>query len=158
MLGPASVFASPAAEDWLTLLVALEQPRQGAVRQAALTCFVGWTFADLAAADDDRLSDLDPAGPAGGAGCWPAAASPPCSRRSAPTSGSWSGCSADSGGERRLTDLRHLGQSLHAAMVSGQLGVSALVEWLRDRMAEARASTDPRARDGWRPTSGRSAC
>ena len=43
------------------------------------------------------------------------------------------------GGERRLTDLRHLGQSLHAAMVSGQLGVGALVEWLRERIAEARA-------------------
>ena len=28
-------------------------------------------------------------------------------------------------------------------MISGQLGVSALVEWLRARMAEARASTAP---------------
>ncbi|HEV2928462.1 MAG TPA: 3'-5' exonuclease, partial [Propionibacteriaceae bacterium] len=50
---------------------------------------------------------------------------------------------ASTDGERRLTDLRHLGQSLHAAMVSGQLGVSALVEWLRARMAEARATTAP---------------
>ena len=50
---------------------------------------------------------------------------------------------ASTDGERRLTDLRHLGQSLHAAMVSGQLGVSALVEWLRARMTEARASTAP---------------
>ena len=37
-----------------------------------------------------------------------------------------------------LTDLRHLGQSLHAAMTSSQLGVGALVEWLRARMTEAR--------------------
>jgi exodeoxyribonuclease V beta subunit len=36
-----------------------------------------------------------------------------------------------------LTDLRHLGQSLHAAMNSSQLGVSALVEWLRARISEA---------------------
>ena len=56
--GSGSVFASPMAEDWLTLLVALEQPWQNAVRQAALTCFFGWTFAELAAADETRLSDL----------------------------------------------------------------------------------------------------
>ena len=36
-----------------------------------------------------------------------------------------------------LTDLRHLGQSLHAAMTSAQLGVGALVEWLRARISEA---------------------
>ena len=58
MHGARSVFASPLAQDWLTLLVALEQPRQAAVRQAALTCFFGWTFADLAAADEPRLSEL----------------------------------------------------------------------------------------------------
>ena len=44
------------------------------------------------------------------------------------------------GGERQLTDLRHIGQSLHAAMMAGQLGVGALVEWLRDRIAEARGA------------------
>jgi hypothetical protein len=41
------------------------------------------------------------------------------------------------GGERMLTDLRHLGQSLHAAMSSLQLGVGALVEWLKVRISEA---------------------
>ena len=41
------------------------------------------------------------------------------------------------GGERMLTDLRHLGQSLHAAMTSSQLGVGALVEWLRARISDA---------------------
>ena len=40
----------------------------------------------------------------------------------------------------KLTDLRHLGQSLHAAMTSAQLGVGALVEWLRARISEARES------------------
>ena len=37
-----------------------------------------------------------------------------------------------------MTDLRHLAQSLHAAQVAGQLGVGALVEWLRTQMADAR--------------------
>ena len=46
MYGASSVFASPMAQDWLTLLLALEQTRQQSVRQAALTCFFGWTFAD----------------------------------------------------------------------------------------------------------------
>jgi exodeoxyribonuclease V beta subunit len=47
------------------------------------------------------------------------------------------------GGERMLTDLRHLGQSLHAAMTSLQLGVGALVEWLRARISEARDNGMP---------------
>ena len=45
------------AADWLTLLTACEQPRQRAVRAAALTCFLGWSFADLVAADEDRLAE-----------------------------------------------------------------------------------------------------
>ena len=35
MYGASSVFASPMARDWLTLLLALEQTRQQSVRQAA---------------------------------------------------------------------------------------------------------------------------
>ena len=58
MYGASSVFASPMAQDWLTLLLALEQTRQQSVRQAALTCFFGWTFADLASASEERLIEL----------------------------------------------------------------------------------------------------
>ncbi len=140
--GSGSVFASPMAEDWLTLLVALEQPWQNAVRQAALTCFFGWTFADLAAADETRLSDLTQRVRWWGkvlAGRGVAA----LLETATTDTGLRERLLATIGGERQLTDLRHLGQSLHAAMVSGQLGVSALVEWLRARMAEARASTAP---------------
>jgi exodeoxyribonuclease V beta subunit len=142
LLGSGSVFASAVAEDWLTLLVALEQPRSATVRQAALTCFVGWTFAELAAADEAQLSDLTQR-----VRRW----SRVLAARGVAALVEMISTDlrlverllAHSGGERRLTDLRHLGQSLHAAMVSGQLGVSALVEWLRARMAEARASTAP---------------
>jgi exodeoxyribonuclease V beta subunit len=142
MLGSGSVFSSALAEDWLTLLVALEQPRQASVRQAALTCFVGWTFATLAAADESKLSDLTQqvrwwsrvlAGRGVAALVETVSTDTHLVER----------LLASTDGERRLTDLRHLGQSLHAAMVSGQLGVSALVEWLRARMAEARGSTAP---------------
>ena len=80
MLGASSVFTSPMAQEWLTLLTALEQPRQQLARRAALTPFLGWTFAELAEATDDRLTDLAQRVRAG-AGCSPAGASPPCSRR-----------------------------------------------------------------------------
>ena len=46
--GGGSVFATPAAVEWLALLEALEQPHRSArVRSAALTCFVGRTAAQL---------------------------------------------------------------------------------------------------------------
>ena len=142
LLGSGSVFASAVAEDWLTLLVALEQPRQATIRRAALTCFVGWAFADLAAADEARLSELTSrvrrwSRVLTGRGVAALVETISTDMRLVER------LLAYTGGERRLTDLRHLGQSLHAAMVSGQLGVSALVEWLRARMAEARSSTAP---------------
>ncbi len=137
MHGAGSVFASEMASDWLTLLVALEQPRQGVVRQAALTCFFGWDFARLAEADDDSLVALTQrvrgwsrllAGRGVAALLEAATAEESVIER----------LLGQVGGTRRLTDLRHLAQSLHAAMTGGQLGVGALVEWLRERMAEAR--------------------
>ncbi|HEX3003542.1 MAG TPA: UvrD-helicase domain-containing protein, partial [Angustibacter sp.] len=59
--GLSSVFAAPAARYWLTLLSALEQPtHSGRAAALALTPFVGWDAARLAAAGDaerDELSD-----------------------------------------------------------------------------------------------------
>ncbi|MGH9078105.1 MAG: 3'-5' exonuclease, partial [Acidimicrobiales bacterium] len=43
---------------------------------------------------------------------------------------------AQAGGERHLTDLRHVGQLLHAEAVAANLGTSALVTWLRRRITE----------------------
>ena len=43
----------------------------------------------------------------------------------------------EAAGERRLTDLRHIGQLLHAAASDEQLGPTALTAWLRTRIAEA---------------------
>ena len=142
MLGSGSVFASELAEDWLTLLVALEQPRQAAVRPAALTSFLGWTFARLAAAGESELSDLTQRVRGWSRVLAGRGVAALVEAVSADT-GLVERLLTSSGGERRLTDLRHLGQSLHAGMTAGQLGVSALVEWLRARMAEARASTAP---------------
>ena len=139
MHGASSVFASPMASDWLTLLVALEQPRQFAARQAALTCFFGWTFADLATAEEEALIEL-----AQKVRWWSKLLA---SRGLAALLETVSvenrvpeRLLSVEGGERQLTDLRHLAQSLHAAMTSGQLGVGALVEWLRGRIAETRSN------------------
>ena len=141
LLGSTSVFAAPVATDWLTLLTALEQPRL--FRSAALTCFVGWSISRLAGADEGALTGL------------------------AQQIRGWSRVLTERGvaallevagaetqlserllrrpdGERVLTDLRHIGQALHAAMTSDRLGVGALLEWLRDQIARARldAGTD----------------
>jgi exodeoxyribonuclease V beta subunit len=136
MYGASSVFASPMAQDWLTLLLALEQTRQQTVRQAALTCFFGWTFADLAVASEEALIELTQR-----VRSWSkvlqsrgvaALLETATAEKRIPER-----LLSQGGGERMLTDLRHLGQSLHAAMTSSQLGVGALVEWLRARISEA---------------------
>nr|WP_239579084.1 UvrD-helicase domain-containing protein [Microlunatus panaciterrae] len=140
LMGAGSVFSSTLAQEWLTLLTALEQPRQANVRKASLTCFFGWSFARLAEADDEELTELSQTirlwakilSRHGVAALLEAITSH--TRLAERLLG-------EVGGERRLTDLRHIGQSLHAAMVSTSLGVNALVAWLRQRMEEAQVNS-----------------
>ena len=49
-------------------------------------------------------------------------------------------------GERRLTDLRHVGQLLHAAATAEQLGAAALTSWLRQQIAAAGEDTSDEER------------
>jgi exodeoxyribonuclease V beta subunit len=136
-----SVFGSDAAEQWLTLLSALEQPhRSGLARSAALTDFVGWSAVDLGAADEreqealagrmrvwaENLSDH------GVAALFEAVTSTGLARR----------VLAREDGERDLTDLRHIGQALHQAATEGYAGTSSLLQWLQHRMAEAAGDVD----------------
>ena len=53
-------------------------------------------------------------------------------------------------GERRLTDLRHVGQLLHSAAAAERLGTAALAIWLRQRIDAA----DERGRRGAQPPPG----
>ena len=131
-----SVFATPSARDWLVLLSALARPGVGGfVSAAALTPFVGWTTSELAEASDERRDQL------------------------ADLLRTWSRVLDDHGvaslleataaaglrerlvrlpdGERRLTDVRHVGEALHAAATDDGLGAAALLEWLRARVDEA---------------------
>lgn len=134
--GLSSVFATPAARHWLTLLTALEQPgSSGRIAALALTPFVGWDAATLAGAGDaerDGLADTVRGwarvlGEQGVPALVEAVVSGGLAERLLRTST----------GERMLTDLRHIGQTLHTAGSGDRLGTAALAEWLRRRIAEA---------------------
>ena len=133
--GAGSVFATPIAGEWLRLLEALERPTAtNPAHAASLTVFLGWTAEQVATAGDADWEDVHA------------------------RLHRWAGVLRHSGvasmletitlaerlpgrilavldGERRLTDLRHIGQLLHAEAASEQLGVTALTAWLRQRMA-----------------------
>jgi exodeoxyribonuclease V beta subunit len=136
--GNKSVFLTRPAREWLTLLRAIEQPnRAGLVTAAALTCFLGWTATRMAASGDAVLDDLGPRLRA-----WRdvlAGRGVAALLEVITSSGSlFERLLATPNGERDLTDVRHIGEELHAAAIDGQLGPAALVTWLQRRITEAR--------------------
>ena len=141
MAGTSSVFASDAARQWLVLLQALEQPhRAGLVRAAALTCFLGWTAERLADEGEAAVNDLGArlrgwADVLGRRGVAALLETVTVSERLPAR------LLSVVGGERRLTDLRHVAQTLHAEAVRAQLGLTAVREWLQRRVLEAGEDT-----------------
>ncbi len=148
LTGTSSVFLTPAATDWLTLLDALGQPhRPTLARAAALTDFLGWSAARLATAPDaefDRLA-LQVRG-------WAAVLAErgvaALMEQIWGSTGIVARVLAREDGERHLTDLRHIGEALHAAAVGNRGGVAFLTAWLRTRIRDAR--TDPSEERGRR--------
>jgi exodeoxyribonuclease V beta subunit len=139
LAGATSVFATESAEEWLTLLEAVEQPgRPARVRAAALTTFLGHGAAHLDAHADEVLPEVGASLRRWGAVLHDRGVAAFLEAVSAET-GLAARVLARVDGERRITDLRHIGQVLHAASVESRLGVVALVEWLRARMAETAA-------------------
>ena len=142
--GNVSVFHTKAGDDWLVLLEALEQSnRSGRVRAAALTPFIGRTAAELAAGGDtltDELSSLFSRWAAVLAARGVAALLEVATTEQDLPARLLSRVD----GERQLTDLRHVGQSLHAAALGDGLGLAALTEWLRRRRTDqgAEITTD----------------
>ena len=137
LTGAVDVFSTDMAGEWLVLLQALEQPHRAVrVRTAAIGCFVGWSAQRLAAAGDDAMDELGPL-----LRSW----ADVLSRRGVPAllevvteqQGLPERLLRTVDGERQLTDLRHLAESLHAASVAEELGVAAQVEWLQRRIADA---------------------
>jgi exodeoxyribonuclease V beta subunit len=135
--GAGSVFATEAAEEWEKLLAALERPSSSpAASAAALSRFFGWSAERLALAGEEqrealhrRLHDLARVLRAGGVAALGELLIRlerlPERALSAPD------------GERALTDLRHVGELLHAEAIASGLGTSALLAWLRRRIAQA---------------------
>jgi exodeoxyribonuclease V beta subunit len=135
--GAGSVFATESARGWLRLLEAIDRPAMSSrARIAALTPFIGWSAERIATAGESDWEGVH--------------------RRLH----RWSrilrehGVAelteaimidedlpqrvlATPGGERRLTDLRHLAQLLHQTAASERLGVTALRGWLSQQMAAA---------------------
>lgn len=132
-----SIYETPAAADWLTLLEAMAQShRPDRVRAAALTPFVGHRAADLETGGDEIVDETarvlrtwsEVLGRRGVAAALAAATS----------AGLESRVLRHAGGERRLTDLRHLGEVLHERAVVEGDGLTALTTWLRERIQDAR--------------------
>ncbi|WP_134742276.1 UvrD-helicase domain-containing protein [Nocardioides sp. 503] len=135
--GGGSVFATPAAVEWLELLEGMEMPhRSPRVRTAALTCFVGHTARGIDEGGDaltDEVADLlrsyaDVLARRGVAAVLEAAT----------TAGLPERVLAQVGGERLLTDLRHIGEALHEVALTERLGLVALLAWLRLQVADGR--------------------
>jgi exodeoxyribonuclease V beta subunit len=135
--GAGSVFGTAEAEQWLRLLEALERPTsEPRARSAALTPFLGWSAERVAAAGDEeweavhrRLHDW-----ARVLRLWGVAS---LVETITLAEGLPERVLSGASGERRLTDLRHVGELLHAE----QLGTTALAGWLRRRIAEAAYDT-----------------
>ncbi|MEZ0491033.1 UvrD-helicase domain-containing protein [Kineococcus sp. TBRC 1896] len=140
--GP-SVFSTPAAREWVWLLEAVEQPHRAArVRRAALSSFVGRSAAELDAAGDRATDELSVALRRWGS---------LLTERG--VSAMFAAVDAEQhlprrllgveGGERRLTDLRHIAEVLHAEAVQGPGdGVAGLLSWLRGRVEDAAGDVD----------------
>nr|WP_183593749.1 UvrD-helicase domain-containing protein [Nocardioides soli] len=136
--GGGSVFATPAAVEWLTLLEALEQPHRSArVRSAALTCFVGHSAAELDARGDDLTDEV-----ADTLRGWVELFTTrglAAVLEAANVAGLPERVLAEVGGDRRLTDLRHIGEALHEVTLTERHGLVSLLTWLRAQVAEGRA-------------------
>ncbi|MFB1295622.1 exodeoxyribonuclease V subunit beta [Mycobacterium sp. pW049] len=133
--GDSDVFSSPAADDWLCLLEAFDQPhRSGLVRAAAATMFFGNTAEDLATQGDSLTDDVaetlrkwaDFARERGVAAVFEAAQ----------LSGMGARVLAWVDGERHMTDLAHLTQVLHDTAHREHFGLPALRDWLRTQRDE----------------------
>ena len=151
--GGSSVLLSRAAHHWLALLEAMAAPHRSALtRAAALTPLLGMTAAQIDGAgtgapavelvveqageqardqlDDElayRLRTLSEVYTRQGlAAVYEALA----------VGGLPARVLATVGGERELTDIRHVAELLHETSHRGRVGLAGLIEWLRTQMAK----------------------
>jgi exodeoxyribonuclease V beta subunit len=139
--GAGSVFGTVPARHWLRLLEAIERPAATTrARSAALTPFLGWTAARIASAGEPEWEEVHRrlhrwARVLRASGV--AALMETITR----AEGLPGRVLARADGERDLTDLRHVGQLLHATATAEGMGGAALTAWLRQRIAAAARET-----------------
>jgi exodeoxyribonuclease V beta subunit len=139
--GDSDVFTSEAADDWLCLLEAFDQPhRPGMVHAAAATMFFGETAETLAAGGDpltDQIADTLREWAAhtrerGVAAIYEAAQLRGMGDRVL----SWED------GERHMTDLAHVTQLLQDVAHRERLSLPGLRDWLRKQRDERSGATE----------------
>lgn len=135
--GGAGVFATASAGDWLELLRALEQPsNMTRVRAVALGPFFGWDATRLGTATEDDWDHIDE--------ClhewlvaWRGHGVAGLLRRAEAAEGLTARLLSTAGGERALSDLRHVAELLDAWQTAHPASMAVLVGWLSQRIAEA---------------------
>jgi exodeoxyribonuclease V beta subunit len=140
--GGKSVFTTPGARAWKSLLEALERPSdRRRASAAALTPLLGWNATRLALADEPDLEGLHQR-----LHGWSrtlrerglaALATTLMNGERVPER-----LLARPGGEREITDLQHVAELLHRAAAAERLGVAALAGWLRERITQAERERD----------------
>ncbi len=139
--GDSDVLKSPAADDWLCLLDAMDQPhRPGLVRAAAATMFFRKTADELARGGDAITDDVadtlrkwaDHAREAG----------VPAIYQAAQLNGMGRDVLSWAGGERHMTDLAHVTELLHEIAQREHYSLTALRDWLRTQRDEGMRATE----------------
>lgn len=128
-----SVFASAeAAEVELLLSAVLEPTSARGVRSALATTVAGWAANDIAALEtDEKAWDDQAARFRAWQAHWDDHGFIQAFRRMLSELGAEARLLALVDGERRMTNLLHLGELLHGVAVRDRLGKTALVRWLR---------------------------
>jgi exodeoxyribonuclease V beta subunit len=137
--GPIRVFATPAAQAWLDLLEALEDPSPGAIRAVALSDFVGHTATELGLRGDELAEELATSLRSWAATLQTASVATMMARIES-ESGLAARVLSRQDGERALTDLRHIAGILHAQWRVTRAGATGLAAWLSDRMRAAQGA------------------
>ncbi|HTE58882.1 MAG TPA: UvrD-helicase domain-containing protein [Solirubrobacteraceae bacterium] len=139
--GAGSVFGTVPAKDWLRLLEAIERPTSSPrARAAALTPFLGWSAERVATAGEEEWEEVHRR-LHGWARLLRVQGVASLAETITLVEGLPERILSTVDGERTMTDLRHVGQLLHAAATTEQLGTTALTAWLRRRIAEAAQDT-----------------
>ena len=146
LAGGGHVFSTPAADEWLALLEALEQPhRSGLVRSAALTSFFGRSTRELDEGGERLTGQV--ADTLRGWALLLRGRGVAALLEAAEERGLSARVLAVEDGERLLTDLRHLTQLLHETALRDRLGLTALLAWFREEQRRTAATERPRRLD-----------